>query len=291
MKSAMKVVGSIVLGFGGLSSTAAAENICVDLKAAVTYVDDRESVLQGRVGIGDSVSAQYIYDTSVVDNNSLAAVADYWHYASPNGVTLNVGGLTFRTNPNYVNFLIEILDNHTGLDAYLFRSYNNEVTGITLPPADDESLHISWQLVDGGQTAVTSVELPTTPPDISKFGSYGLSVDYDAYGDHFSRFRIRSEVTSAELCVTDEDGDGVEDDVDACPVSETSAGVIVGGIDTGVANAQTGDGCTVADLLKAAGTGRHFASEVARITNGLVSRGILTGKDKGKLQSAAAKSR
>jgi hypothetical protein len=70
--------------------------------------------------------------------------------------------------------------------------------------------------------------------------------------------------------------------------------VVIDGCDSGVPNVAV-SGNTVAGLLSAcaASPGNHgqYVSCIASVTNGLVSSGILTGRQKGKIQSCAARAR
>lgn len=92
----------------------------------------------------------------------------------------------------------------------------------------------------------------------------------------------------------DSDGDGIFDDVDACPDSDLSVTVVIGGCDSGVSNTLFANGCTISDLVGqcAANSVNHgqFVSCVADLANSLKSGGVITGKQKGALQSCAAKS-
>ncbi len=101
-----------------------------------------------------------------------------------------------------------------------------------------------------------------------------------------------------EAGLLDADGDGVSDDNDSCPVTTTAATVSILGVDSGVANfvfAETG--CSVgdtvelvvSDCLDSAGA-TQFASCTTRGFNNLKDSGVITGREKGALQSAAAKS-
>jgi hypothetical protein len=92
----------------------------------------------------------------------------------------------------------------------------------------------------------------------------------------------------------DADGDGFADDEDCNPNSNTGTTIVIGGIDTGVPNTLFGTGCTSSDLISkiAAGAGNHggFVSGVAQLTNDWVAAGIISGRQKGAVQSAAARS-
>jgi hypothetical protein len=86
------------------------------------------------------------------------------------------------------------------------------------------------------------------------------------------------------------DGDGVPDGADACLGSTPT--VIVGDCDSGVDNDVFADGCTVADQVNACAVGARnhgaFVSCVAHVTNALKKQGIITGAEKGAIQSCAA---
>jgi plastocyanin len=80
---------------------------------------------------------------------------------------------------------------------------------------------------------------------------------------------------------------------DACPDSDTRPTVIIGGADTGVANADTGNGCTVSDLIAARAaypTHAAFVRHAETVTAGLVTAGKLTPRQAGAIVRAAARS-
>ena len=94
----------------------------------------------------------------------------------------------------------------------------------------------------------------------------------------------------------DRDGDGIADDEDCNPDSDTSPTLVIGGIDTGVPNRDRGDGCFAADLLadvEALESGNHgaYVSAVASLTNEWTATGLYTGREKGAIQSAAARNK
>lgn len=90
----------------------------------------------------------------------------------------------------------------------------------------------------------------------------------------------------------DKDLDGLADERDACPTSNLGSTVVVGGINTGVANAMFTNGCTVSDTIAEilAGAGNHggFVSGVAHLLDSLVAQGAITDAEKDRIQSAAA---
>src|SRR5215203_975637 len=91
----------------------------------------------------------------------------------------------------------------------------------------------------------------------------------------------------------DADGDGVADDEDCSVNSDRRATIFIGTIDTGVSNTLFASGCTISDEIAqiAAGATTHgeFVSGVAAYTNELVQQGVISGKQKRAIQSAAAK--
>lgn len=93
----------------------------------------------------------------------------------------------------------------------------------------------------------------------------------------------------------DADSDGVVDDEDCNPNSDTNTTIIIGGIDTGVANHLFANGCTMSDLLSdlAEGATNHgdYVSAVSALTNQWKAEGLISGAQKGSIQSAAAKNK
>jgi hypothetical protein len=111
-------------------------------------------------------------------------------------------------------------------------------------------------------------------------------------GAHAVRYRATdhagntSEVGSVSFRV-------VESGPDACPVSDTRSTVIIGSEDSGVANVDIGNGCTISDLIDEHGSYTNhagFVRHVDRVTDALVADGVLTRRDKGSIVLAAARS-
>jgi hypothetical protein len=92
----------------------------------------------------------------------------------------------------------------------------------------------------------------------------------------------------------DADGDLVNDEVDCNSQSDLRSTIVVGGIDTGVTNRLFTNGCTSADVIAglrgAASNHGDFVSGVAHLTDSWAQSGLITGEEKGKVQSAAARS-
>jgi len=90
----------------------------------------------------------------------------------------------------------------------------------------------------------------------------------------------------------DTDGDGIPDNVDNCPESNLEQTIIIVGCDSGVKNLLFEDGCTMSDLIAecADGAKNHgkFVSCVSHLTNDWKKRKLISGKEKGAIQSCAA---
>lgn len=93
----------------------------------------------------------------------------------------------------------------------------------------------------------------------------------------------------------DKDLDMVPDAQDQCPASDLAATVVIGGTNTGIPNTLFTSGCTIKDLVNkcSASASNHggFVSCVAHLSNDLADASIITPKQKGILNSAAAKAK
>jgi len=179
--------------FGLAANAARAEMISIGLSAQVSYIDDREELLDGLIDIGDTVTGSYTYDSDKLDNSLDERVGAYWHYGGPYGIVLNVGEYVFQTDPENVEFLLGLYDNYIPdtEDNYLLRSYKNLALSNGVPV-----LHISWQLDDYSGTALSSDALPLGPPVLQDWDyNRGLRIELGPKGET----RITADVTSVWL--------------------------------------------------------------------------------------------
>ena len=92
----------------------------------------------------------------------------------------------------------------------------------------------------------------------------------------------------------DSDGDGVADDDDLFVNSNTDPTVAIGGCNSGVTNVQVGGGANMNDLISAAADDatNHgaFVSAVSKLANQWKKDGLISGKEKAKITSCAARS-
>jgi hypothetical protein len=80
--------------------------------------------------------------------------------------------------------------------------------------------------------------------------------------------------------------------IDECSNSNISPTVVIAGCNSGVPNYVLPTGCTIMDLLADCAGARNkgqYTKCVAQVTNDLVKWGVITGKEKGAIQSCAAK--
>jgi hypothetical protein len=180
---AIKAILLLAISFCALNARAGLRNFA--FHGTVTIVDDMSFQLDGSVTNGAPFEGYYIFESSTPDSNLDTTVGDYWHYSGTVGIVVKVGSYVFRTNPDHVDFLVEVVDRNQ--DNYLLRSYHNiSSTGV---PVD----HISWQLDDVTGAALTSDALPDAPPILSAYQSaFGLTIS----GDQLMGYLIRGDVTS-----------------------------------------------------------------------------------------------
>jgi hypothetical protein len=138
-----------------------AELITIDLTAEIVYIDETYDWFNGQLKVGDFMIGSYAYDSSTLDTDPLGldTVGQYQHYNAPYGVNLSSGGIIFQTDPQNVEFLITILNNHNGRDEYSWLSYQN------LPLINDIYItYIGWGLADHSCAALSNDTLPIIPP-------------------------------------------------------------------------------------------------------------------------------
>ncbi|MGC4747396.1 OmpL47-type beta-barrel domain-containing protein [Micromonospora sp. DT201] len=147
---------------------------------------------------------------------------------------------------------------------------------VTVTATDDDSgvASIEYALDSGGWTAYTG------PVSVRTVGAHTLRYRaIDTAGN-------ASTEQSTTFTV-------VADGTDGCADSDTRATVIIDGDDTGVANVDTGDGCTINDLIdEHADYPGHadFVRHVEAVTTALVTGGTLNRRQQGAIVRAAARS-
>lgn len=161
--------------------------ITIEIEGVVDFVDDPYGYLEGQVNPGDTITGFYIYESTTPDSEPLPTLGRYEHSTPPHGIFISLGGFDFETDPANVDFLVEVADNYSSTDNYLLRSYNN------IPLSNGTLVdHISWQLDDPTNTALSSDALPTTPPALDDWQFNHLRLHGERGG-----YIIDAQVTSA----------------------------------------------------------------------------------------------
>ncbi|TDD70779.1 hypothetical protein E1262_08380 [Jiangella aurantiaca] len=128
--------------------------------------------------------------------------------------------------------------------------------------------------------------------DDGAFVPYTGPVVVSSVGEHTVRYRATdnagnaSEVGAVTFTVVERDGD-------ACPDSDTRPTVVIGDLDSLVANVDSGDGCTINDLIDDEGEWPNhgaFVRHVTEVANELVAEGVITSRERGMLTRTAAAS-
>ena len=91
----------------------------------------------------------------------------------------------------------------------------------------------------------------------------------------------------------DTDGDGVNDGDDVNDFSVIIGGTVaIGSCESGVANQTLASGETMADLIAALGAPNHgkYVSALTNLVDGWRKAGLISGRDRGKITSCAARS-
>jgi hypothetical protein len=170
------------------SQRADATLITISIEAEVDSVEDLGNYLEGKISPGDIITGTYTYESTTPDSSPLdPIVGHYYHYSSPAGISLNVAGFTFQTDPMNVEFLLGVGNNGpSGDDIYWLASYNNLPlsTGVLVD-------RIVWQLNDTTGTAFSNDALPTTAPILGEWQENLLRLQGDR------AYAIDAHVTSA----------------------------------------------------------------------------------------------
>lgn len=161
--------------------------ITIQIEAVVDSVWDDGNYLEGKIGVGDTITGFYVYESTTPDSSPLDPVqGNYWHYAAPAGIALTVGGFNFMTDPFNVAFHVAIRNNGSRDDSYWLANSNN------LALSNGASVdNIVWLLNDNIPNVFSSDALPQTAPFLANWEWNVL----DIYADR--KYGIRAHVTSA----------------------------------------------------------------------------------------------
>src|SRR5919204_3841976 len=122
----MKFTGLVVVlcslvAILAVPATTIAAPVTITVSGHIALVDDVGNLLGGAVTVGAPFTLTYTFDSTTPDTNTDdPTVGDYWHSASTYGLTVEVGGRVFKTDPSNIDrkFLLEVV-NRTDRDNYL----------------------------------------------------------------------------------------------------------------------------------------------------------------------------
>ncbi|SFT33150.1 Glucose/arabinose dehydrogenase, beta-propeller fold [Actinopolyspora lacussalsi subsp. righensis] len=198
------------------------------------------------------------------------------------------------------------LQNHSDEDTVAFRNVRvDEGIDVTAPkvsavpsPAEPNGdphgdyagtyntpVSVTLESSDSG-SGVATVEYRV---DEQGWTDYAEPVTVRGAGEHTVRYRATDEAGNTSKVGTFT----LEIRTDSCPGSDLRKTVVIGSDDTGVTNRDSGNGCTINDLIdEQAGYDAHgrFVSHVDRVTNELLADDVISGRDKGRIMSAAGRS-
>jgi hypothetical protein len=200
---------------------AQAETISIDIQARITGLYDSNDSLPDSIAIGDIITGTYTYDSETPNTSHLPTIYTKYEYYGPSsyGITLDVKGFIFRTDPSDAYYAITKINDADSsfidpafalYDGYTVSSDKNifafspNLDGLLPPGVPVEDLgepttEIGWRLYQfsAAPTAFSDTEL-SGPPDVSGVDWY--SNQLEIYAFHLGReFNIRSEVISANL--------------------------------------------------------------------------------------------
>jgi hypothetical protein len=197
-RKSLLIVAAVIGGLFCCAPSANATLVIVGISAEVTSVSDGTGtgLLENRINVGDTMTGVYIYDLSIADSDPGLRIGSYEYDAAPCGITLMVGGLVFMTDPENVDFTVDIRDNACYVwgceDSYALQSENN------LPlengfPVD----FISLELRDSSCSALSSDALPTTAAVVEDWETGLITIEGWQAREYY--FGIRANLTSAVL--------------------------------------------------------------------------------------------
>lgn len=169
-----KILIILMISLFGICSKGRAEIIIIGIEGIVDSVDDSYDLLEGDVSVGSTITGFYIYDSETPDSTPELTYQGLYEYSTtPYGMSMTIGEITFQTNTADVDFVLSIWNDYGVIpkDQYRVASHNN------LPLEDLNIGKLSWFLNDSSGDAISSIEFPATPPDLSAWQSNLLLVN------------------------------------------------------------------------------------------------------------------
>ena len=224
-------------------------------------------------------------------------------------------GYALHVNPNSyspapgsvaVNCFGSRASKHIGANSVLGNTTNyndgvfHHVAGVCDVSGDGRArLYIDGVLIATSPTTMSSLGTNNVPLTLGNRGRFplpinGLIDEACIFASALSPTEVTEVMNNGCSPPPDSDGDGVPDDQDAFPNSNLDATVDIGGCDSSVDNLELGNGATFNDMIGAAAAGAKnhgaFVSAVSKLANQWKKDGLISGKEKGKITSCAARS-
>ena len=178
--------------------------ITVEFTAEVTEVYD--NIFEEEVNIGDIITGTYTYDISMPDMYPERTTEALYEFTSPpSGIVIQIGGFTIQTDPNNVEFTIEIMKalgaGGQPIDKLEIYSLQNIMIGSEILP-DIISIHLENTTSSYPMIGNLSDTLPACTPTLSdwmeKDIEFSGSTGSDRYGNG-KGFSIKARLISATL--------------------------------------------------------------------------------------------
>jgi hypothetical protein len=139
--------------------------IGIKIVAKVNEVSDPYNLLGGVIKVNDSITGKYVYDSGIPDMFPSSPSYGEYHFPSSScGIEVKAGGFVFQTNPNTIDFFIEIFNDNNDTDGFHAFSRSN----VQLSNGMEVGL-IELHLEDKNGTALDSDALPTTAPVLTEW--------------------------------------------------------------------------------------------------------------------------
>jgi hypothetical protein len=160
----------------------------------------------------------------------------------------------------------------------------------------------SWQYLDSASVSVSALDTGSGVASVEYKLDDGAWVEYtgpvavSSAGSHTFLYRatdlagnVSAELTGSFTVVESGPAPGP----DVCPDSDVRDTVVIGDNDSQVANVDTGNGCTINDVIDEFGdwsTHNQFVRHVKAVTKELVQNGVITGALRDRIVTAAVNS-
>ncbi|MEU6645609.1 chitobiase/beta-hexosaminidase C-terminal domain-containing protein [Saccharomonospora sp. NPDC046836] len=249
---------------------------------------------------GDYVGTATMLVSAVDDESGVASIeyaldgGDFTAYTEPVPVTaLGEHTARYRATDNAGN-----VSQVGSVTFTVVEGMQEDTTPPEVAVALSGEMDADWNYIESAKVTITAQDAESGVAAIEysfnegSFRPYRIPLTVADAGVYTVRYRATdnagntSEVGSATFTIVDYDND-------SCRGSDIRETVIIGRVDTGIANIDTGNGCTINDLIaEDAEYGNHnaFVRHVREVTGELVAAGTIGKKDADRIIDAARRS-